>query len=123
MATGKHGAHCRELTDLLRSMLADYARDETLREATEATWAERLRRFLKRQFIRGVPLHRQVMDLHEWPDDLVLLEARFWVIAAPWLGAWHGDAKAYVRVGTRDGREQGHEGTFSLNVWLGGVPT
>jgi len=116
----RHSAHTRELTDLLRAILRDYARPAEIREPVEA-WARRLRHFLKRQYGRGVPLDPQVMELDEFPDEIVLCEARHMVIAAPWMREWHGDAKAYTAAFS-GGNDNPQNGKFPWNCWAGGNP-
>jgi hypothetical protein len=84
-----------------------------------AVWADRFRRFLRRQRQRGVPIDPQVDE--ELPDEIWLVEARFAVLAVRWIEEWHGDARAYIR-DFHGGRPDPREGTFSWNLWCGGTP-
>jgi hypothetical protein len=54
------------------------------------------------------------------PDEIIAVEARYCVLAAPWLSAWHGDALSFIEMYTCGDRNK-CRGMYSWGTWLGGV--
>ncbi len=104
---GRYAWHLEQLCDVLSAIMDGRAS------------ADDFRSFLRRQIAKGIPIHPDAVA-PDIPDEILLVEARYAVLAIPRMSRWHGDAREFIKEYC-GGETSKNEGRVSWNLIAGGI--